>query len=241
MSIAAEEKSKRKAIKEINHIKTYLNWIAEKEKLLESVQNTEKKARLCSDIEFWHKRSIRKSAEAIAEAQSELSEMLLSVSDREREIMNEIFPYGFENRYLKFSEKRNLTIKIIKDRINSIIKLRQNCFYADDMPIEKKIKNKLFNKEQSVGLALLNESKEGSKTYNEAWNFKKDFDNSDEFTDEEREIIKKCVKCAEEKRDYMLNQNIQIKEIGITLEKQMVLTAGSNKADNAQRSKKSKQ
>lgn len=212
------EKLNKKSKKYKEDILRYVKQITEYEEQLFK-ETDENKIKKYNKAIANNKIFIKMSAEAIGNAGESIQDILPQLSLRQREIIMEVFPQGVNPENLKYADKRNNTINQIKQDIQKIIELRKEYSYSDDMPIEEKLKNKLFKKEEFLGYCLLNDSKPNTKNYNEAWNYKRDFDNAPEFTNEEREIIQKCIKNAEEREAYLDVKYAAIRGIGKSLEK----------------------
>jgi len=172
------EKLKKRAEKEKDEIKKYLRWIIEKEELLKTTTDQKKREKLINDIEGWHKRSIQKSAEEIGKAGESIKDILPELSLRQREIIMEIFPQGVSSDTLKYAKDRNFRINMIKEDVKKSQILEKEYAYPADMPIEEKKKNKLFKQELVYGFGLCRESNPQDERYNNAWNYKRDLENT---------------------------------------------------------------
>ncbi len=212
------EKLKKKAQKEKNDIKLFLQLIEEREIELKKETDQKKIDKLKDKIET-NKRIIKNSAETIGKSGESIADIMPELSLRQREIIMEVFPQGMDVDTLKYAKQRSKTINNFKEDIKKIIELRKEYSYSDDMPIEEKAKNKLFKKEQFLGFQLMEHSNPKVSTYQPAWNYIRDFDNTFEFTEEEREIIKKSVKNNDEWQEYLDVKYAAIRGIGKSLEK----------------------
>lgn len=137
------------------------------------------------------------------------------LSDKQLEILKEIFPYGFNKESIEMQKKRNQTINSYKDWIKKIRRMRETYpAYDTDMPVREKLKNKIYKEEKEMGWLMLARSNPNQKAYDPEWNYEEHFATSTEFTEEEREIMEYCYKVGLEYDAYFDERYGFIADIG---------------------------
>ena len=122
-------------------------------------------------------------------------------------LMKEILPNGNDNISVKNQGKRNNIINHHKDRLNKLKEAYQKYpMYDESLPVEEKLKNKLYKYEKEVGFFIYTESNKERSIYEPVWNYLEHIDESPEFTEEEKRILQHCYKIGEEYDKYRYNR-----------------------------------
>lgn len=144
-----------------------------------------------------------------------LESYTLELNERQKDILVQVFPYGFNTESIESQRKRNEIIEGYKRRINKLKKLRlEYPPYDPALPVKEKLKNKIYNYEKEIGFRLRVGSLSDQSTYDPEWNYKEHFETSTEFTQEEREILQHCAKIGMEYDAYFDEKYGFISEIG---------------------------
>ena len=122
-------------------------------------------------------------------------------------LMKEILPNGNDNISVKNQGKRNNIINHHKDRLNKLKEAYQKYpMYDASLPVEEKLKNKLYKYEKEVGFFIYTESNKERSIYEPVWNYLEHIDETHEFTEEEKRILQHCYKIGEEYDKYRYNR-----------------------------------
>ncbi len=122
-------------------------------------------------------------------------------------LMKEILPNGNDNISVKNQGKRNNIINHHKDRLNKLKEAYQKYpMYDASLPVEEKLKNKLYKYEKEVGFFIYTESNKERSIYEPVWNYLEHIDESPEFTEEEKRILQHCYIIGEEYDKYRYNR-----------------------------------
>lgn len=125
------------------------------------------------------------------------------LTERQQQIIQELFPYGIKSDELAQQEKRLQIISAHKNRISKLKKIEESCPpYDPSLPFKEKLKNKRFKMEKEIGWWLVVDSKKGNATYEPVWNYEEHFANTVEFSEEERQIIERCYQIGKEYDEY---------------------------------------
>lgn len=125
------------------------------------------------------------------------------LTERQQQIIQELFPYGIKSDELAQQEKRLQIINAHKNRISKLKKIEESCPpYDPSLPFKEKLKNKRFKMEKEIGWWLVVDSKKGNATYEPVWNYEEHFANTVEFSEEERQIIERCYQIGKEYDEY---------------------------------------
>ena len=132
-----------------------------------------------------------------------LKNVWIDMTERQQQIIQELFPYGVESDNLAQQEKRLEIINAHKSRINKLKKIEESCPpYDPSLPFKEKLKNKRFKMEKEIGWWLVVDSKKDNATYEPVWNYAEHFATTVEFTEEERKILEHCYQVGKEYDAY---------------------------------------
>lgn len=141
------------------------------------------------------------------------------MTERQQQIIQELFPYGVESDNLAQQEKRLEIINAYKKDIQKVIKTEQNNPpYDPNLPVKEKLKNKRYKAEVNLGWFLYMRSQKDDKNYQPVWNYEEHFDTTVEFTEEERSIMERCYEVGKEYDHYFMNEKFAaITNIGVSM------------------------
>lgn len=132
-----------------------------------------------------------------------LKNVWTDMTERQKQIIQELFPYGVESDNLAQQEKRLEIINAYKKDIQKVIKTEQNNPpYDPNLPVKEKLKNKRYKAEVNLGWYMYLRSKKDKSTYKPVWNYEEHFANTVEFSEEERQIIERCYQIGKEYDEY---------------------------------------
>ena len=196
-----------KAIKK--HTKNLLMWLDSAEENILKLQkesNDRKKAKLEKKING-DKEMIVFVAKDLGKAGVSLNEVLPDLNDIKKQIVYELFNQGTDSVGIKNQDKRNKIINHHKKRLNKLKEAYQEYpMYDASLPVEEKLKNKLYKYEKEVGFFIYTESNKERSIYEPVWNYLEHIDESPEFTEEEKRILQHCYKIGEEYDKYRYNR-----------------------------------
>lgn len=211
----------KKEIKQIEKSKRIISMclkeIEEYEIEIESEDDEKKIDKLKKKIES-NKGVISLRGKLIGDLGVGLESYTLELNERQKDILAQVFPYGFNTESIESQRKRNEIIEGYKRRINKLKKLRlEYPTYDPELPVKEKLKNKIYNYEKEIGFRLRVGSLSEQGTYDPEWNYKEHFETSTEFTQEEREILEHCAQIGMEYDAYFDERYGFIAEIGENL------------------------
>lgn len=212
-----DKKELKKIEKEKKIIGWYLGDIEKYKDELEVITDNKKIEKLNKKIK--DAQSIVLSAfKKVGVLDGKTDEIINNLSDRQKTILLEIFPYGLDSGSLGTQKERNRIIEQYKSWIKKLIKLREKYpDYNPNLSVREKLKSKIYKQERDIGWLMLGRSNADEKIYNPEWNYKEHFATSTEFTQEERDIIERCIKVGEEYDKYLDERYGFIAEIGENL------------------------
>ena len=195
-------KVERKIEKNISCVMDYLDNISEKRISIERETNPKKieklNKKINSDI-----RVIMLFVKNLNDLGADIQGIISSFGPQHQALMREILPSGTDNDTIKNQKKRNFLINEHKNRLNKLREAYEKYeMYDESLPIEEKLKNKIYKQEKEVGFFLYTESNKERKIYEPIWNYLEHIDETPEFTEEEKEILKHCYKIGEEYDKY---------------------------------------
>ena len=125
------------------------------------------------------------------------------MTERQQQIVQELFPYGIESDELAQQKKRLQIINAHKKRIGKLKTIEESYPpYDSNLPFKEKLKNKRFKMEKEIGWWLVVDSKKGNATYEPVWNYEEHFATTVEFSAEERKILEYCYQIGKEYDAY---------------------------------------
>ena len=147
-----------------------------------------------------------------------LKNVWTDMTERQQQIIQELFPYGVESDNLAQQEKRLEIINAHKSRINKLKKIEESCPpYDPNLPIKEKLKNKRFKMEKEIGWWLVVDSEKGKATYEPVWNYEEHFATTVEFTEEERKILEHCYQVGKEYDAYNQQRFAFLVDLGASM------------------------
>ena len=136
-----------------------------------------------------------------------LKNVWTDMTERQQQIIQELFPYGVESDNLAQQEKRLEIINAYKKDIQKVIKTEQNNPpYDPNLPVKEKLKNKRYKAEVNLGWFLYMRSQKDDKNYQPVWNYEEHFATTVEFAEEERAIMERCYEVGKEYDHYFMNE-----------------------------------
>ena len=140
------------------------------------------------------------------------------LTERQQQIIQELFPYGIKSDELAQQEKRLQIINAHKNRISKLKKIEESCPpYDPSLPFKEKLKNKRFKMEKEIGWWLVVDSKKGNATYEPVWNYEEHFATTVEFTEEERKILEHCYQVGKEYDAYNQQRFAFLVDLGASM------------------------
>ena len=140
------------------------------------------------------------------------------LTERQQQIIQELFPYGIKSDELAQQEKRLQIINAHKNRISKLKKIEESCPpYDPSLPFKEKLKNKRFKMEKEIGWWLVVDSKKGNATYEPVWNYEEHFANTVEFSEEERQIVERCYQIGKEYDEYNTQKFAFVVNLGTSM------------------------
>lgn len=140
-----------------------------------------------------------------------LKNVWTDMTERQQQIIQELFPYGVESDNLAQQEKRLEIINAYKKDIQKVIKTEQNNPPYDlNLPVKEKLKNKRYKAEVNLGWFLYMRSQKDDKNYQPVWNYEKHFATTVEFTEEERSIMERCYEVGKEYDHYFMHEKFAV-------------------------------
>ena len=192
-----------KAVKK--HKKDILMWLDSVEEnmlKLQNESNDRKRAKLEKKIKS-DKEMVVFVAKNLGKAGGSIEDVLPDLNDIKKQVISELFNQGTDSEALKNQNERNKIINFHKKRLNKLREAYEEYeMYDESLPIEEKLKNKIYKQEKEVGFFLYTESNKERKIYEPIWNYLEHIDETPEFTEEEKEILKRCYKIGEEYDKY---------------------------------------
>lgn len=201
--MSLDKKTIKKIESEKGSMVSFLRHIEEYKRQLEIEKEEKKIKKLQSKMEQ-AKRIVLGCCKKIEELGGDAVSIINELPKDKIEIMKDILPYGFNTESIESQKERNSIINQYKRWINKLEKLRKEYPpYNPDLPIEEKLKNKIYKQEKDIGWFMLIRSNPEQKAYDPEWNYKEHFATATEFTQEERDIIEHCIKVGEEYDKYI--------------------------------------
>lgn len=194
--------NEKKIAKNQKHLLYQLGEALKLEEKLGQEQDSKKKAKIQKKIESSNKMIIY-YGKNIGQEGGTLESIWDQLTERQQQIIQELFPYGVESDELAQQEKRMQIINAHKNRISKLKKIEESCPpYDPNLPFKEKLKNKRFKTEKEIGWWLVVDSKKGNATYEPVWNYEEHFATTVEFSAEERRILEHCYQIGKEYDAY---------------------------------------
>ena len=187
---------------------------------LKKQEKLQKKIKSCKEMIVFFGRMIGKEG-------GDIQNIWYEISDRQRQIMQELFPYGMEANDLEQQRGRLNVIDVYKKRISKLKKLEELYPQYDPfLSVEEKLKNRRYRMEKDIGQMLMLDSKKDSMSYEANWNYEEHFASTVEFSEEERLILERCYRIAQEYNQYLEQRSSFIGKLGNS-----IITMADNKEE----------
>ena len=181
---------------------SFLSAAEDLEKKWMEESDPKKKEKLDKKVQY-KKSMVIFCAKDIGKEGGNIQNIWTDMTERQQQIIQELFPYGVESDNLAQQEKRLEIINAYKKDIQKVIKTEQNNPpYDPNLPVKEKLKNKRYKAEVNLGWYMYLRSKKDKSTYKPVWNYEEHFANTVEFTEEERQIIERCYQIGKEYDEY---------------------------------------
>ena len=196
--------------KKVDNLKDILlSWLKDIEEYDIKIQNenNEKKVSKLLKKYDYAKHMVGFTGDKISKAGGNIEDIINSLSPHQQSIMRDIFLLGTDSDTIKYQKKRNEIINRHKDRLNKLKEAYEKYpMYDESLPIEEKLKNKLYKYEKEVGWYLYMQADKDGEVYKPEWNYLEHINESPEFTEEEKRILNRCYKIGEEYDRYRDNK-----------------------------------
>ena len=194
--------NEKKIAKNQKHLLYHLGEALKLEEKLNQEPDSKKQAKIQKKIESSNK-MILYYGKNIGQEGGTLESIWDQLTERQQQIIQELFPYGIKSDELAQQEKRLQIINAHKNRISKLKKIEESCPpYDPSLPFKEKLKNKRFKTEKEIGWWLVVDSKKGNATYEPVWNYEEHFATTVEFSAEERRILEHCYQIGKEYDAY---------------------------------------
>ena len=172
--------------------------------------DSKKKEKLGKKVE-WKKAVVISCAKDIGKAGGNLQSIWNNMTERQRQLIQELFPYGLESDSLAQQEKRMQIINSYKRNILKVLEAEKKYPPCDpNLPVKEKVKNRCYKAEAALGRDLYTSSQKESKSYCADWNYEEHFATTVEFTGEERQVLARCYELGREYDDYCMNEKYAV-------------------------------
>lgn len=205
--------------------KLFLSWLedaATVEEQLKNESDQKKAAKLQKKLKK-NKDMVLHNGKIIGQEGGTIQSIWEQMTERQQQIVQELFPYGTGSDNLEKQRERGYIIKYYKKDIQKVIEAEKKYSpYDPNLPVKEKLKNKRYKAEVDLGWYMYLRSKKDKSTYEPVWNYEEHFANTVEFSEEERQIIERCYQIGKEYDEY----NNQKFAFVVNLGTSMVETAG---------------
>ena len=185
--------------------KLFLSWlehVIEVENQLQNAEDNKKIEKLQKKLKK-NKDMVVYNGKLIGQEGGTIQSIWGQLTERQQQIVQELFPYGLAAENLKQQEGRLHIIKFYKKDIQKIIEAEKKYPpYDPSLPVKEKLKNKRYKAEINLGWYMYLRSKKDKSTYEPVWNYEEHFANTVEFSEEERQIVERCYQIGKEYDEY---------------------------------------
>ena len=225
--------NEKKIAKSQKLLLSFLSDAEDLEKKWMEESDPKKKEKLDKKVQF-KKSMVISCAEDIGKAGGSLQNIKDDMTERQQQIIQELFPYGTETDHLEQQEKRLQIINAYKKDIQKVIKAEENYPpYDPNLPVKEKLKNKRYKAAVNLGWYMCLRSKKDKSTYVPIWNYEEHFANTVEFSEEERQIVERCYQIGKEYDEYNNQKFAFIVNLGESLvEKSEEMSKWGNRAQS---------
>lgn len=185
--------------------KLFLSWlehVIEVENQLQNAEDNKKIEKLQKKLKK-NKDMVVYNGKLIGQEGGTIQSIWGQLTERQQQIVQELFPYGLAAENLKQQEGRLHIIKFYKKDIQKILEAEKKYpSYDPSLPVKEKLKNKRYKAEINLGWYMYLRSKKDKSTYEPVWNYEEHFANTVEFSEEERQIVERCYQIGKEYDEY---------------------------------------
>lgn len=185
--------------------KLFLSWlehVIEVENQLQNAEDNKKIEKLQKKLKK-NKDMVVYNGKLIGQEGGTIQSIWGQLTERQQQIVQELFPYGLAAENLKQQEGRLHIIKFYKKDIQKILEAeKKHPPYDPSLPVKEKLKNKRYKAEINLGWYMYLRSKKDKSTYEPVWNYEEHFANTVEFSEEERQIVERCYQIGKEYDEY---------------------------------------
>lgn len=185
--------------------KLFLSWLEDATTVEEQLKNEsdQKKVEKLQKKLKKNKDMLLHNGKIIGQEGGSLESIWKQMTDRQQQIVRELFPYGTEADNLEKQRERDYIIKFYKKDIQKVLEAeKNNPPYDPNLPVKEKLKNKRYKAEVNLGWYMYLRSKKDKSTYVPTWNYEEHFATTVEFSAEERQIIERCYQIGKEYDEY---------------------------------------
>lgn len=187
------------------------------EEKLNQEPDSKKQAKIQKKIESGNK-MILYYGKNIGQEGGSLESIWDQLTERQQQIVQELFPYGTEADNLGKQRERSYIIKFYKKDIQKVLEAeKNNPPYDPSLPVKEKLKNKRYKAEVDLGWYMYLRSKKDKSTYEPVWNYEEHFANTVEFSEEERQIIERCYQIGKEYDEYNNQKFAFVVDLGTSM------------------------
>ena len=200
----------KKIAKSQKLLMSFLSDAEDLEKKWMEESDPKKKEKLDKKAQF-KKRMVISCAKDIGKEGGTLQDIWGDMTERQQQIIQELFPYGTGSDNLEQQRERGYIIKFYKKDIQKVIDAeKNNPPYDPNLPVKEKLKNKRYKAEVNLGWFLYMRSQKDDKNYQPAWNYEEHFATTVEFTEEERSIMERCYEVGKEYDHYFMHEKFAV-------------------------------
>ena len=185
--------------------KLFLSWlehVVEIENQLQNAEDNKKIEKLQKKLKK-NKDMVVYNGKLIGQEGGTIQSIWDQLTERQQQIVQELFPYGLAAENLKQQEGRLHIIKFYKKDIQKVLEAEKKYPPYDlSLPVKEKLKNKRYKAEINLGWYMYLRSKKDKSTYEPVWNYEEHFANTVEFSEEERQIVERCYQIGKEYDEY---------------------------------------
>ena len=201
--------------------KLFLSWLEDAvtvEEQLENESDPKKVDKLQKKFKK-NKDMVLHNGKIIGQEGGTIQSIWEQLTERQQQIVQELFPYGTAADNLEQQQKRTSIIKFYKKDIQKVIDAEKKYPpYDRNFPVKEKVKNKRYKAEVNLGWFLYMRSQKDDKNYEPVWNYEEHFATTVEFTEEERRIMERCYEVGKEYDHYFMHEKFAaVTNLGVSI------------------------
>ena len=151
---------KKKIAKYQKLLMSFLSAAEDLEKKWMEESDPKKKEKIDKKMQF-KKRMVISCAKDIGKEGGNIQNIWTDMTERQQQIIQELFPYGVESDNSAQQEKRLEIINAYKKDIQKVIKTEQNNPpYDPNLPVKEKLKSRRYKAEVNLGMVSVYEKSE---------------------------------------------------------------------------------